>query len=169
MRHSFRKATRLFCNTLVAALSIVVQAGEMSTAERQIENLLIHYAHATDALTRGDADRRATLDAYQAIFTDAATIGLKDQMSFPSAEAWLDFVAASSVGLADSQHLIGSQRVGWTESSEHDASLTSYLQATRIADNGAVSRVVGTYRARAVLENDTWQLDELILDLMVMD
>ena len=141
----------------------------MSTAERQIENLLIHYAHATDALTRGAADRSATLEAYQAIFTDAATIGLKDQMSFPSPEAWLDFVAASTAGLADSQHLIGSQAIGWRESNKNEASLTSYLQATRVAKDGAVSRVVGTYRARAVLENDTWQLDELILDLMVMD
>lgn len=169
MRNSVSTMTRWFCSTLLAALSMLVQAEEMSSPEREIENLLIQYGHATDALTRGEADRAATLEAYQAIFTDAATIGLKDQMSVPSPEAWLDVVSASSAGLADSQHLIGSQRVVWPDSSSKEAHLTSYLQATRVGKDGAISRVVGTYRARAVLEGDAWQLDELTLDLMVMD
>ena len=129
---------------------------------------MIRYAHSTDAFTRGETDRDSTLVAYGKIFTPDAAIGLKDQMTFTGPAAWLQLVATSSNALEDSQHLIGSQYVVW-ETGFEAAQLTSYLLATQLAKDGSVSRIVGTYRARAVRLGGAWRFDELMLDLMVTE
>ncbi|MEE2776723.1 MAG: nuclear transport factor 2 family protein [Acidobacteriota bacterium] len=156
-----------------SALPPVAQAQE---AQQQIAELLRRYAHATDLIAADSAANEADVEAtYRRIFTADAKIGVRGQMSVSGPAAWLELVKASTGALRGSQHMLGSQvvEVGRLPNAEGlggEATITSYLQATRVGADGDVSRVLGTYLATASHSAESgWQIAELMLEVLALD
>ncbi len=162
--------------SVAAQESTEPKAEERRLARQEIAELLHQYALATDLIAADSAANEAQVEStYRRVFTADAQIGVRGQMSVSGPMAWIEVVKASSTALRGTQHLIGTQvveiqRLPDAKGVGGQATMTSYLQATRVGAGGELSRVVGTYFSTAThAPGSGWQLSKLTLELLAVD
>ena len=157
----------------LTAGSAIVLAGPATTAAapvsrldaddlREILNLKANYAYGSDALAADDEAMGRAL--YQAVFTEDAHVTSDDAIDEIGPDALADRVLELVGGAAATQHLLGTIRVEPLERegrpSHRQAAIRAYVQATVIAGDGGLTRVLATYEDRAVETRDGWRLAE---------
>lgn len=162
-------ATGLLCTNFVDASP---PGGSIAT-EAQIAKLTSCYAHGTDAIGRGDL--QTGKDIYQPCFTANAEV----EVYFPGTpwngppsfetvgtDSWADFVSSvfTANGYTATQHLMGTIDVNLVDGAH--ATMTSYLHATHVVDNGTIDVANGTYEDEVVRENGHWKIKKRTLKLI---
>ncbi|MFT3774798.1 MAG: nuclear transport factor 2 family protein [Minicystis sp.] len=141
-------------------------------AESQIEKLTYCYARGTDAIGRGD------LAGGKSIYTGCFTNDAEVSVYFPGTDtngppdfvttgtdSWADFVESvfTGNGYTATQHHMGNVEV---QLSGNQATMSSYLHATHVVDNGTIDVANGTYADEVVKQNGQWKIKRRVLKLI---
>lgn len=130
---------------------------------REILNLKANYAYGSDALAADDETMGRAL--YEAVFTEDAHVTSDETViNVRGPVALADRVLELVGGALATQHLLGTIRVEPLERdgrpSQQRAAIRAYVQATVIAEDGGLTRVLATYEDLAVETRDGWRLAE---------
>ncbi len=127
-----------------------------------INNLKANYAYGSDALAAGNEDEGRA--RYRAVFTSNAHVTSLPAIDAYGPEDLADQVLAIVGGAAATQHLLGTIEIVPLEpergrgGSRAQAAITAYAQATIIATDGGLTRVLATYHDVAVQTRAGWRL-----------
>lgn len=123
-----------------------------------VHDLSLRYAEGID---------RRDWDLYRSCFADEVLIDFSSFTHVPAsgaptaAEDWVDAVRGTIDGFASTQHLIGNHRISFDTADS--ARYTAYIQAQHWMERDRFYLVGGWYENRAVCENETWRLSQVIL------
>lgn len=165
----------VLAGAFVAASGSIGQAasgGSSPETESQIEKLTYCYARGTDAIGRGDLAQGKSI--YHGCFTSDAEVSVyfpgtntngPPDFVTTGTDSWGDFVASvfSGNGYTATQHHMGNVEV---QVGGNQATMSSYLHATHVVENGTIDVANGTYADEVVKQNGQWKIKRRVLKLI---
>jgi hypothetical protein len=170
---------RLTATAVACAFLILLGAGWSNASnnsnlenEAEIGKLSLCYARGTDAIGRGDLAGGKAI--YQGCFTSDAELAVYFPGADPDGppdfvttgtESWADFVQSvfSANGYTSTQHLMGNIEV---DTHGNKGTMTSYLHATHVVNNGTIDVANGTYTDEVVRKHGDWKIKRRTLKLI---